>query len=32
MTSAEDFHILSLRNVLGLVGVGVAVLIPVGLK
>lgn len=32
MTSAEDFHILSVRNVLGLIGVGVAVMIPVGLK
>jgi hypothetical protein len=32
MTSAEDFHILSLRNVLGLGAVIVAVLIPVALK
>jgi hypothetical protein len=32
MTSAADFHILSLRNILGLLAVGVAVLIPVGLK
>lgn len=32
MTSAEDFHLLSAKNILGLVGVGVAVLIPVGLK
>lgn len=32
MTSAEDFHILSLRNILGLGAVIVAVLIPVGLK
>lgn len=32
MTSAEDFHILSLRNILGLSAVIVAVLIPVGLK
>lgn len=32
MTSAADFHLLSLRNVLGLVAVIVAVLIPVGLK
>ncbi|ORY33423.1 hypothetical protein BCR39DRAFT_563941 [Naematelia encephala] len=32
MTSAADFHILSLRNVLGLIAVMVAVLIPVGLK
>jgi hypothetical protein len=32
MTSAADFHILSLRNVLGLCAVVVAVLIPVGLK
>lgn len=32
MTSAADFHILSLRNVLGLGAVIVAVLIPVGLK
>ncbi|CAD6577979.1 MAG: hypothetical protein TREMPRED_002076 [Tremellales sp. Tagirdzhanova-0007] len=32
MTSADDFHVLSLKNVLGLIAVGVAVLIPVGLK
>jgi hypothetical protein len=32
MTSAEDFHILSLRNVLGLIGIGVAVMIPTALK
>jgi hypothetical protein len=32
MTSAADFHILSLRNILGLCAVIVAVLIPVGLK
>lgn len=32
MTSAADFHILSLRNILGLGAVVVAVLIPVGLK
>ena len=32
MTSAADFHILSVRNVLGLIAVVVAVLIPVGLK
>ncbi|EIW72098.1 hypothetical protein TREMEDRAFT_58251 [Tremella mesenterica DSM 1558] len=32
MTSADDFHILSVRNVLGLCAVVVAVLIPVGLK
>ncbi len=32
MTSAADFHILSVRNVLGLCAVGVAVLIPTGLK
>ena len=32
MTSAEDFHLISLRNILGLCGVVVAVLIPVGLK
>jgi len=32
MTSAADFHILSLRNILGLGAVIVAVLIPVGLK
>lgn len=32
MSSAEDFHILSVRNVLGLGAVIVAVLIPVGLK
>lgn len=32
MTSADDFHILSLRNILGLAAVIVAVLIPVGLK
>ncbi|WVQ84413.1 hypothetical protein IAT38_006565 [Cryptococcus sp. DSM 104549] len=32
MTSAADFHILSLRNILGLCAVVVAVLIPVGLK
>ena len=32
MTSADDFHVLSLRNVLGLGAVIVAVLIPVGLK
>ncbi|WVQ72641.1 hypothetical protein IAR50_002200 [Cryptococcus sp. DSM 104548] len=32
MTSAADFHILSLRNILGLSAVIVAVLIPVGLK
>ena len=32
MTSADDFHILSVRNVLGLSAVIVAVLIPVGLK
>ncbi|WWC64564.1 uncharacterized protein I303_107175 [Kwoniella dejecticola CBS 10117] len=32
MTSAADFHILSLRNILGLLAVVVAVLIPVGLK
>lgn len=32
MTSAEDFHILSVRNVLGLLGVAVAVMIPSGLK
>lgn len=32
MTSAEDFHILSLRNVLGLLGIAVAVMIPTGLK
>ncbi|WVO12526.1 hypothetical protein L204_100126 [Cryptococcus depauperatus] len=32
MTSASDFHPLSLRNILGLSAVIVAVLIPVGLK
>lgn len=32
MTSADDLHILSLRNILGLGAVIVAVLIPVGLK
>ena len=32
MTSADDFHILSVRNILGLCAVVVAVLIPVGLK
>lgn len=32
MTSAADFHVLSLRNVLGLGAVVVAVMIPVGLK
>jgi len=32
MTSADDFHILSVRNVLGLGAIIVAVLIPVGLK
>lgn len=32
MSSAADFHILSLRNILGLLAVIVAVLIPVGLK
>lgn len=32
MTSADDFHLLSLRNILGLVGVAVAVCIPVALK
>lgn len=32
MTSAADFHILSIRNILGLLAVIVAVLIPVGLK
>ncbi|KAL7419082.1 hypothetical protein Q5752_005918 [Cryptotrichosporon argae] len=32
MTSSSDLHILSVRNVLGLVAVAVAVLIPVGLK
>lgn len=32
MTSAADFHLLSLRNILGLIAVVVAVLIPVGLK
>ncbi|WVR00166.1 hypothetical protein IAU59_007308 [Kwoniella sp. CBS 9459] len=32
MTSAADFHLLSLRNILGLCAVVVAVLIPVGLK
>ena len=32
MTSADDFHIVSVRNVLGLVAVIVAVLIPVALK
>ncbi|KAK8853226.1 hypothetical protein IAR55_003928 [Kwoniella newhampshirensis] len=32
MTSAADFHILSVRNILGLCAVVVAVLIPVGLK
>ncbi|WRT70212.1 uncharacterized protein IL334_007207 [Kwoniella shivajii] len=32
MTSAADFHLLSLRNILGLLAVVVAVLIPVGLK
>ncbi|KIR41535.1 transmembrane protein [Cryptococcus deuterogattii 99/473] len=32
MTSAADFHILSLRNILGLSAVIIAVLIPVGLK
>lgn len=32
MTSAADFHLLSVRNVLGLCAVIVAVLIPVGLK
>ena len=32
MTSAADFHILSVRNVLGMIAVVVAILIPVGLK
>jgi hypothetical protein len=32
MTSAADFHLVSVRNILGLVAVIVAVLIPVGLK
>lgn len=32
MTSAEDFHILSVRNVLGLIGIAVAVMIPSALK
>ena len=32
MTSADEMNVLSLRNVLGLVAVVVAVLIPVGLK
>lgn len=32
MTSAADFHLISVRNVLGLFAVIVAVLIPVGLK
>jgi len=32
MASADDFHLLSLRNILGLLAVVVAVLIPVGLK
>ena len=32
MTSAADFHILSLRNILGMIAVIVAILIPVGLK
>ncbi|WWD19642.1 hypothetical protein CI109_104104 [Kwoniella shandongensis] len=32
MTSAADFHLLSVRNILGLCAVVVAVLIPVGLK
>lgn len=32
MTSAADFHLLSVRNILGLLAVIVAVLIPVGLK
>lgn len=32
MTSAADFHILSMKNILGLGAVIVAVLIPVGLK
>ncbi|KAL1412714.1 hypothetical protein Q8F55_000461 [Vanrija albida] len=32
MTSADDFQIISVRNVLGLVAVAVAVLIPIGLK
>ncbi|BEI86927.1 hypothetical protein CcaverHIS002_0702730 [Cutaneotrichosporon cavernicola] len=32
MTSAEDFQILSARNILGMAAVIVAVLIPVGLK
>ena len=32
MTSAADFHLLSARNIFGLIGVVVAVLIPVGLK
>ncbi|TXT05946.1 hypothetical protein VHUM_03707 [Vanrija humicola] len=32
MTSADDFKIISVRNVLGLVAVAIAVLIPVGLK
>lgn len=32
MTSADDLHVLSVRNVLGLIAVVVAVMIPVGLK
>ena len=32
MTSADDIHILSVRNVLGMIAVVVAILIPVGLK
>lgn len=32
MSSAADFHIVSVKNVLGLIAVIVAVLIPVGLK
>ncbi|ORX40599.1 hypothetical protein BD324DRAFT_611478 [Kockovaella imperatae] len=32
MTSAADFHILSVRNILGMIAVAVAILIPVGLK
>jgi hypothetical protein len=32
MTSADDFQIISVRNVLGLVAVAIAVMIPIGLK
>lgn len=32
MTSSDDFQILSLKNILGLVGIGVAVMIPTALK